>query len=47
MNKIPFKLFESSAIPQFQYIIFVYDLSKISTWHDIKKYKEQIEKYLD
>jgi CO dehydrogenase nickel-insertion accessory protein CooC1 len=47
MNKVPFKLFELSAIPQFDYIIFVYDLSRTSTWHDVKKYKEEIEKYME
>jgi len=47
MSKIPIKLFEPSAIPHFDYIIFAYDLSDKSSWKALKKYKEEIEKYLE
>jgi hypothetical protein len=46
MSKAPFNLFKPAPMHHFDYIIFVYDLSRVSTWHDLKKYKEQNEKYL-
>ena len=47
MSKITFKLFEPLAIPHFDLINFVYDLSNKSSWKALNKNKEEIEKYLE